>query len=271
MNEKEFDFILQEGEGQFIEFKERVSGLDKEIVAFANSSGGRIFLGIDDKRKAKGIKITNRLKSQIQDIANNCDPPIKIDLEEVEHVLIVKIEEGDNKPYSCRGGFFIRMGPNSQKMKRNDLLKLAIKEGKIRFDEQICKNFDWRDFDNEKFEYYLKLAGISNNLSKEEILKNLRILTDEGFTNAGVLYFAREPYKYVISSKIRCIHFYGDKRIDILDKKVIDRGIIGNIEYAIAYIKERVPVRYEIKDIKRKEFPEYPVEAYREAVIHPVR
>lgn len=164
----------------------------------------------------------------------------------------------------------MRMGANSQKMSRNEILALAVKSGKIRFDEQICNNFDWKDFDNEKFEYYLKLAKISNNLPKEEILKNLRILTSEGFTNAGVLYFSKEPYKYIISSKIRCIHFNDDKRIDILDKKVVDRGIIGNIEFALAYLRERIPVRYEIKDLKRKEFPEYPIEAYREAIVNAI-
>jgi len=49
MDEKELDFIIQEGEGQFIEFKENIDkSLAKEIVAFANSQGGRIFLGITD-------------------------------------------------------------------------------------------------------------------------------------------------------------------------------------------------------------------------------
>ena len=59
MNKQELDFILEEGEGYQIEFKEFLSGIDKEIVAFANSSGGRIFLGITDSGKAKGINITN--------------------------------------------------------------------------------------------------------------------------------------------------------------------------------------------------------------------
>lgn len=263
--------ILELGEGQFIEFKESLDkSFQKEMVALSNASGGVIYIGITDAGTIKGIKITNRIKSQIQDMAYNCDPTIIISLTETDNVLVVEVNEGNNKPYSCSSGFFMRMGANSQKMSRDEILALAIKSGKVRYDEQICNNFDWKDFDNEKFDYYLKIAGISNNLPKEEILKNLRVLTDEGITNAGILYFAKEPYKYVISSKIRCIHFYGDKRIDILDKKVIDRGIIGNIEFATEYIKERVPVRYEIKDIKRKEFPEYPIEAYREAIINAI-
>ncbi|MCF6358451.1 MAG: putative DNA binding domain-containing protein [Draconibacterium sp.] len=263
--------ILELGEGQFIEFKESLDkSFQKEVVALANSSGGTIYLGITDTGSIKGIKITNRLKSQIQDMAYNCDPTITISLTEINNVLAIEVKEGTNKPYSCSFGFFMRMGANSQKMSRDEILALAIKSGKVRYDEQICNNFEWKDFDNEKFEYYLKIAGISNNLPKKDILKNLRVLTNEGFTNAGALYFAKEPYKYVISSKIRCVHFYGNKRIDILDKKVIDRGIIGNIEFATEYIKERVPVRYEIKDIRRKEFPEYPIEAYREAIINAI-
>ena len=262
---------LEFGEGQFIEFKESFEkSLQKEIVAFANASGGVIYLGVTDAGTMKGIDVTNRLKSQIQDIAYNCDPSIIINLFEQDNILAVEVPEGKNKPYSCSNGFYMRMGANSQKMTRNEILALAIKSGKVRFDEQICVNFDWKDFDDEKFTYYLKLAGISYNLPKEEIMRNLRVLSDEGFTNAGVLYFAKEPYKYVISSKIRCIHFNDDKRVDILDKKEVDRGIIGNIEYAVAYLKERVPVRFEIKDLMRNEFPEYPIEAYREAIVNSI-
>ena len=265
------DALVELGEGQFIEFKESLDkNFQKEVVAFANASGGVIYLGVTDAGVIKGVEITNRLKSQIQDIAYNCDPSILISIQQIESVIAIEVKEGNNKPYSCSTGFFMRMGANSQKMTRNEILSLAIKTGKVRYDEQVCSNFDWKDFDEEKFEYYLKLAGISYNLPKEEILRNLRVLTDDGFTNAGALYFAKEPYKYIISSKIRCIHFNDDKRVDILDKKLVDRGIIGNIEFAINYIKDLVPVRYEIKDIKRKEFPEYPIEAYREAIVNSI-
>jgi ATP-dependent DNA helicase RecG len=271
INTQNLDDVLQLGEGQYIEFKESFDkSFVKEIVAFANASGGIIYLGITDSNAIKGVSVTNRLKSQVQDIAHNCDPSILISINEINNVLAVGIKEGNNKPYSCSAGFYMRMGANSQKMNRNDILALAIKSGKTRFDEQICNGFDWKNFDNERFQYYLKLAGISNNLSKEEILKNLRVLTNDGFTNAGALFFAKEPYKYIISSKIRCVHFNDDKRIDILDKKVIDKGIIGNIEFAVEYLRERVPVRYKINKLARDEFPEYPIEAYREAIVNAV-
>jgi len=96
------------------------------------------------------------------------------------------------------------------------------------------------------------------------------VLNEKGMTNAGVLFFARSPYKYIFSSKIRCVHFRRNERIEILDKKEVDKGIIGNIEYAINYIKERVPVRFEIKGSRRIEHPEFPEDAYREIIVNAV-
>ncbi|MDG6219640.1 MAG: transcriptional regulator, partial [Candidatus Thermoplasmatota archaeon] len=71
-------------------------------------------------------------------------------------------------------------------------IQFCIYENKIRFDEQICENFDFSDFDDEKFEYYLKLARISRTLGRDDILRNLHVLTDKGMTNAGVLFFAKK-------------------------------------------------------------------------------
>jgi ATP-dependent DNA helicase RecG len=66
MTPKEIEEIIQSGEGYTIEWKRSVNpDLAKEMVAFANSSGGRIFIGIDDEGNITGVKITNELRSQV--------------------------------------------------------------------------------------------------------------------------------------------------------------------------------------------------------------
>jgi len=263
--------ILQEGEGQYIEFKEKVdASLSKEIVAFANASGGQIFLGVDDSGIIKGLTVTNKLLSQLTDLGKNCDPSINLTFEKHDEILIIQVPEGDNKPYQSSKGFYLRLGANSQKLNRDQILQFSIKENKIRFDEQVCPDFDTKDFDDDKFKYYLTLAGISKILDKDSFLRNLKVLNEKGMTNAGVLFFAKNPYKYLFSSKIRCVHFCSDERIDILDKKEVDKGIIGNIEFAFNYIKERVPVRFEIKGGRRIEHPQFPEDAYREAIVNAI-
>jgi ATP-dependent DNA helicase RecG len=154
---KELQFILSQGEGQHVEFKEKLDKtLSKELVAFANASGGKIFLGVSDKAEVKGIHVDNKLKSQIQDIARNCDPSIIINLIEENNILIIEINEGLNKPYSCSDGFYLRVGANSQKLKRDEIIQFSITEGKIRFDEQICNEFDYTaDLDSNKLNKYL--------------------------------------------------------------------------------------------------------------------
>jgi len=67
MDKKELEIILKEGEGYRLEFKESIKNVDKELVAFANSSGGKVLIGITDEGDIKGITVTNNLKSRIQD------------------------------------------------------------------------------------------------------------------------------------------------------------------------------------------------------------
>lgn len=159
MNKKELQLILEEAEGYKIEFKESLTNIDKEIVAFANSSGGRIFLGITDNKEIKGVKITNKLKSQIQDVANNCQPPVKILFEEFKNILVIIVREGEDKPYRCSSGFYTRVGPNSQKLNRDEIIEFFKVEGKIRFDELMNLKFDYEvQFDPKKLDRFLRLA-----------------------------------------------------------------------------------------------------------------
>lgn len=79
MDSSQFNQILQEGESALIEFKESLSdSLAKAIVAFANTAGGKIFIGVDDNNNVIGYHLTNKDKSQIQNIGNSCDPPIPL-------------------------------------------------------------------------------------------------------------------------------------------------------------------------------------------------
>ena len=276
MDESEFDFILSSGEGQFVEFKESLDkSLAKEIVAFANSQGGRIFLGISDKNEPKGINITNELKSQIIDIASKCDPSIKVSLEVYQNILIVSVDQGLNRPYSCSTGFYLRTGSSSPKLSRDEIFDFAISEGKIKFDEQL--NYEFRypeDFDEEKLLIYLELSDLTRNISFEDMLINLKVARLERdvlrLNNAGVLFFAKNPERFFFTSKVICVNYLTDGKADILDRKIFDEGIISNIVEAENYVTKHIDVKFEIESLSRKEIPAYPKAAYREAIVNAI-
>lgn len=185
MKKEEFEFILEKGEGYFIEFKESLDkSVSRELVAFANGSGGRIFLGINDNNQVKGVNITNKLKSQLHDYAKNIQPSLDISLSEIDNVLIIHAPEGIDKPYQCSDGFFLRMGSNSQKMSRSQIIDFLQHEGKIRFEEQFHKIFNFeKHYNSSKLNGFLILAGITKNMNDMSILENLGVLRRSGDTN----------------------------------------------------------------------------------------
>ena len=139
-------FVLERGEDSRTEFKEKAeAGLDRAMTAFANSSGGRIYIGVSDNGKVKGIEVTNRLKSQIKDIAKNCDPKIPISLKELkkEKILIVEVPESKDKPHRCSSGFYIRSGASSQKLNTSEIRDFMENEDILNFDKVSCKKFNF--------------------------------------------------------------------------------------------------------------------------------
>jgi len=275
MDKKELQLILRRKESYKIEFKENISGIDKDIVAFANASGGKILVGVSDEGKIRGVKITNKLKSQIQDIANNCDPKIPVTFEEFENILIVNVPEGKDKPYMCSKGFFLRIGPNSQKLTRDEIIKFAIREGKIRYDEQINFKFNFReDFDEKRFINFLKRAEITVNLPYQNILYNLGLAEKDGneyyYKNVVHLFFSKSIKKFNRSAYTTCILFKGKDRSYIIDRKDFDGNLIEQVEDTVRFIQKNTMLTYKIKGIEREEIPQYPIEAIREGVVNAI-
>lgn len=274
----ELKMILEKGEGYRIEFKEKLnSGIDKEMIAFANASGGRILLGVTDSGIIKGLKITNNLKSQIQDMANNCEPAVIITMEEFKDILIINVFEGIDKPYKCSSGFYNRVGPNSQKMSRNDIIDFVKTEGKVRFDEIVCRKFEYEEhFDEKKLNKFLKIAGISKVLENELILKNLDVASVDELKkiviyNAGALFFSKNLDDIYFHTTVTCALFKGKEKHTVLDRRNFNEDVVSSVDYSMNFLKKYISVRYEFNGKpQRIEVPEIPYEALREAVVNAI-
>jgi len=79
MKPEELNLIIKEGEGLTVEFKEKYTPkIDRDIVAFANTRGGFILIGVGDSGKRTGETLTNKMKAEITAIARNCELSIHI-------------------------------------------------------------------------------------------------------------------------------------------------------------------------------------------------
>lgn len=130
------DDLIKIGEGYHLEFKENIDkSFIKEVCAFANASGSKILLGITDNGLKKNITLDNHLSSRIQDTINHIQPKCQVSITQDRVVVVINVPEGNEKPYGCPDGFFLRIGTNSQKLNRNEIIQFFQKEGRIRFDE----------------------------------------------------------------------------------------------------------------------------------------
>src|SRR3972149_11447106 len=152
MKQTDLDILLREGEGSMLEYKESLSSsFARELVAFANTAGGKILFGVRNDGTVIGVRDSNDLRARIQDIARNCDRPINVIVEPVGMVVAVTVRESESKPVQCREGFFWRQGAGTQKLSRDEIREFFRSEGAIRFDLMVSSKFRYpEDFDREK-------------------------------------------------------------------------------------------------------------------------
>ena len=276
MTPADLEILIQQGEGTTLEFKESLSSsFAREVVALANTIGGKILLGVRDGGSVIGVKDTNALRARIQDTARNCDPAVKVLVEPVDGVLAVHVRESDAKPVQCRDGFFWRQGAVTQKMSRDEIRDFFRTEGVIRFDLSPCPRFRYpEDFDREKFDAWLGQSGISGGAPVEDVLVNIEVAERDGnrllFRNAGVLFFARNVRHFFPEAYITCLLGRGADKVHILDRKDFDGGVVADIKDAMRFIERNTRTAYRIEGLRRQNIPEYPMEAVREAITNAV-
>ena len=78
-------------------------------MCFANASGGRVFIGVNDSGRITGTEITNAARSRIQDTLRQIQPDLAVKLDIVGNIVILAAPEGKEKPYNCSKGFFLRV------------------------------------------------------------------------------------------------------------------------------------------------------------------
>ncbi len=271
MKKEELLELIRIGEGYALEFKESLpSDLGKHICAFANASGGRIIIGVADDSRIIGHILKNKEKSQVIDIARNMSPSFHVEAEQIGNITVINVPEGNNKPYSVHGHFYLRMGSNSQQLNRDEIKELFQSEGLVVFDEKKNNEFDInKNFNKRAYQTFLERAGIKTKLPSNKLLENMGFIKEQKMNNAGVLFFCKDTSKFFLNANITCALFQGDTKAVILDKQEYSFDLVTNYERAVEYLKAKLNTEYFIR-LYRKEFLELPENALRESILNAI-
>ncbi len=278
--DERFDWMLTQPEGQYLERKQSIAdGLGKTICGMANSTGGSLIIGIRPDGRLVGVSDPSDVAAKARNIARTCHPPADVVIEHFERkgkpLLLVEVRESHDKPHSFGSVFYLRVGPMTQSMTRDELAAMLQNTGRLRFEQRPCREFKYpRDLDAGTFKTFIQRAGLSPPRSRADLILNLGIGRLDRRTlvlnDAGVLLFAKNPSKFIPHSPIDCIMFSGWDKVDIIDRKLLEGNLIENVEEGMAFLRKNLRMRYEIKELRRKEILEIPEEALREAILNAV-
>jgi predicted HTH transcriptional regulator len=288
MDREELKELIEKGEDSFAEFKEEkvhTDDLAAEIIAFANTEGGNLIVGVSDEGEIIGVTNLDKEMQRIDNIcANNCEPTIYTTIEKLviddKKILIVQIPKGPQRPYRTnRGIHYIRTASGKRIASPGELRLMHQTSGALYYDELPVPNTSIKDVRVEYFEEFLE-SCFGNNIENlgiktEDLMKNMKILTPyEGnlvTTIGGLLFFGKKPEYRLPYCKVTIVRFFGNDFGETFEKKDIEGRLIDQIERTEIILKDYLRSKTKIEGFK-KEMPrvEIPIESLREAVINAV-
>ena len=270
--------VIKKGESEIQEFKESLSDVGsilKSVVAFINAQGGTILVGVKDNGEVVGVDIgKGTIESLTNKIANQIEPRIFPSIEVTSYLerklIVIRVEEGFNKPYFLKQIAYKRVGKNDLKLNRDELEKIFLQKPMRGFDTLVSEATlgeasegnlrKFVDIAREERKMDITFTSTKDMLKKLGMVKNIRPV------NAAVLLFCGDPQKYFYHAIIKAGRF---KDGEMLDEKTIDGSLRDQIENALNFVKLHTRRRFEItEEGRRKEIWEYPLEAVRELIVN---
>lgn len=283
------------GESKNIEFKVQLPDESKKymktIVAYANTSGGKIIIGVDDAtRSIVGVEpssVFQIMDKIVNAVSDMCVPQIIPDVtfQTIEGKCVVQIEiyPGQNRPYYIRSmgkenGTYIRSAGTSRPVDEAILKDLEYQGTGKSYDEIVNVEIDY----DEK--QALKLCNDIRKYiaeSKELPISKVRKITVTNLENWGIL--KKTGQNYMITNafvlftnntfrfaKIQCALFKGEDRAVFIDRREFTGPIYDQIEEAYQFVLKHINLGATIEGIVRKDKYELPPESIREAIINSV-
>ena len=275
------DKLITQPEGKTLEFKRDLSSpkpLLKSLVAFANTAGGRLIIGVDDKQQITGVNQPldeeERLCNLIADsISPRIVPNIELITIEGKTLLVVEVFPSSTRPHwinaeGIDNGVYVRLGSTNRQADRELIAELHRSAAGIPFDEMPMPELSIDNIDlAEARELF---TGISN--LNEQSLLTLKLLTHHQGrlvpTKGAILLFGKQRNMYFPDAWVQCGRFIGTDKSKIFDHIDIHEHLPRAVESIIQFLKKHAMRGADFSEIRRKDVWSIPLPILREAIIN---
>lgn len=274
--------ILSLEEGKTLEFKENSMSshnIIKTIVAFSNTAGGTLIIGVRDVDKSlvgidNPIKEVERISNIINDsIAPKISPNIDIISYRNKSLLQVQIYPGANKPYYLKKSdsiqkVYYRVGSTNREADQIMIEEMKRSVTNKYFDETPVFNLNPEEID---FRVASGFFEHKRALNKKDLQTLELLVNSQGKvvpTVGGIILFSPRREEFFPDCWVQAGRFVGITKSELMDSTEIHDFPINAIERATDFVKKHSFYSYTIEELRRKESWSIPLKAVREAIIN---
>lgn len=285
------------GEGKNIEFKRQIPGNHekflKDIIAFSNSSGGKVILGIEDETnivygigEESPFKLSDGISTMISDACTpQIDPDISIQTVEDKTILVIDVVPGKFRPYyiASKGKettAYIRINGTSRPADARKLKELELEGQNLSYDSMQLIGREYDETVALKLCKEMQRVALESCKSDEERAE-VKEMTIEKLEDFGVLHRTGKQLTVTHAfdlltdnknryAKIQCALFKGLTRDVFIDQKEFTGPIYEQVDAAYHFILRHINMGAEINGVYRNDIYELPINAIREMIANAV-
>lgn len=258
-------------ESELVELKSEVVGdICKEVIAFANTKGGTLYIGVQNDGQVTGIENADKVTLQINNMVRDSIKPdvtmfVHYETQEIggKQIIAVTVQKGTDRPYylGSKGlkpsGVYVRNGTSTDPATDTAIRKM-IKET-----DGDCFE-DMRSLEqNLTFETATAQFAKSNVSFDVSKMQTLGLVSQDGiYSNVAMLLSDQ------CSSTIKAATFSGTDKSDFQDRREFSGSLFRQMEEMYAYLDLRNRTKATFEGLYRNDIRDYPEEALRESLLN---
>ena len=260
-------------EDKNVEFKREYSDSIKyTVIAFANTEGGKIYIGINDDGSVCGIDDIDNTLLQVSNMIKDVVRPdvtmfteLDVQNEDNKNIIVVTVQRGTSRPYYLyqKGvrpeGVYVRYGAASVPASQSSILNMIKETSNYCFEDALSLNQKLTF--KKAIEYFAKKKLKFGDQQK----RTLHLINEDGnYTNLAMLLSDQ------CNHTIKIAVYEGGSKTVFRDSKELKGSLLEQIEDGFAYIDKYNRTRAEFTGLERIDKKDYPIEAIREAFLNAV-
>ncbi len=254
------------------------------LVAFANTDGGVLVIGVDPEGRAIGAD-PEEVEDALRQAMLRCRPPIQIRWEpnEVEGktIILLHVPRSPELHSLDDGRVLIRRGAENRPLEGREIQQLAAMKSVGDYEAEVVPGATREDLDEAMIAEYLAKREARQRRpivgSREELLVEIGALTPSGQpTVAGILLFGKQPQRFLPQSGVVFVKYpgttpHGEEGLPGYARREEIGGPLARvIEQAWKIVWDEMQMGAVVRGLEREERPEYPPFAVREAIVNAV-